>query len=595
MKSLIPFLVVALMIFFGCNQTEKKPVTEKYQITKQWSGTGPDFGTGDISPDGVFFTDIDWSSGDLKIINVETNEVKQLTGQGYNEGGYAWMSSFSNSGKQIAYEWYNYDTGTHELRQFSRDSSTIKTLIQASDSIYYWEPLDWTQNDAFILVAKQYTASNWEFGFVASDDGSYKPIAQLDWNAPGGMHPYAYPSAHLSPDDAYIGFDYRFENSSSNDLYLIDVQQGTIDILLQGEGDDRFLSWSSDGQEILFYSDRSGSPAIWSLRIEKGQAIGEPAILIDNIPGITPMGITKKGFAYGTRTGDFNAYVAGIDMETGKIKTKPAAVDSACYCRNNVGDWSKDGKSLLFIRFYDLPSSRESVVIKSIEDNSETEFFFPWNFHNKTGTVEWISDNEILIDGNTPGYTGVHKFNFREGVLSIPANYGNIGFFQRFKANADGSRIFVEQRWQNVGIVSYETRTGKPTTVYQGAVVHTSTAIAPKTKKLAFLSNNRNENSTVLKVMDLNTNEIETVATTATGILRPPLAWLPGDKLMTGVALSEEKKGLWIIPVNNATKKVFVDLPGAWGTATIRINPTDEKIAFQMGQGTGELFFITGL
>ena len=205
-------------------------------------------------------------------------------------------------------------------------------------------------------------------------------------------------------------------------------------LLYESEGDDRFLAWSKDGQEVLFYSNNMGKTALYTLKVKDGKPSGKPHMILTNIDGITPIGHTKKGFAFGKRSGDFNTYIAEIDVGTGEILRKPIAVDSALNRRNNVGEWSNDGKSLMFIRFYDLPSSRECVVIKSMENGAEIEIPFPWDFHNKTGTVKWISDNEILVDGNSPGYTGIHKFNLTNQTISIPANYGNVGFFQRFKA-----------------------------------------------------------------------------------------------------------------------------------------------------------------
>jgi Tol biopolymer transport system component len=586
-------LVVVVSLFYNCSQSDKDQFT--YQIKKQWSGVGPDFGTGDISPDGTYFTDINWSSGDLKIINVETNETRDLTGQGYDEGGYAWMSSFSNSGNQIAYEWYNYETGTHDLKLFLLNSSEVRTLIPSNDSILYWEPLDWTKNDEYILVAKQFVESNWEIGLVSTDNGQYKQIVQLSWNAPGGIHPFAYPNADLSPDDKYVGFDYRMEASTSNDLFLVSVEDGQLTTLLEGNGDDKFLSWSKDGKEVLFYSDRSGEPAIWKLRIKNGEAVGNPIMVLENIRGITPIGDSKKGFAYGTRTGDFNTYIAEVDSLTGEILKSPVAVNSDCYCRNNVGDWSNDGKSLLYIRFYDLPTSRESVVIKSLEDDKEIEYFFPWDFHNKTGTVAWISDNVVLVDGNSPGYSGIHKFDLSNKTLNVPANYGEVGFFQRFKANSDGTKLFVERRWEDPGVMSFDTYSGEASEILKGNVIPTSTSIAPNDNEMAYLRDNVDIGTTTLEVINLSTMTIKTIITDKLRKLRPPVVWMEnGKQLVTGVALSPEKKGLWSVELEDPHNRFFIDLPEVFGRAALRINAAGGHFAFQMGKGTGDLFFIEG-
>ena len=313
------FLFTMCSFLAGCNNEAKSGRKVSVQIKKQWSGEGPDFGTGDISNDGVFFSDINWGTGDLDLINVETGERFALTGEGYDEGGYAWMSSFSNKDDQIVFEWYNYDTGTHELRLFRMKDSLLKTLIPSDRDVLYWEPLDWTTTDEQVLVAKQFVESNWELGFVSVTDGTYSTIIELDWNAPGGIHPFAYPSAYLSPDNRYIGFDYRDAESNNSDLYIVTIDSGTKKLLYQGEGDERFLSWNNDGKSILFYSDQKGRPAIWSLSVEDGLITGDPELVVDNVPGLSPVGKTTKGYAYGVRAGNFNTYVAEVDPSTGQI------------------------------------------------------------------------------------------------------------------------------------------------------------------------------------------------------------------------------------------------------------------------------------
>ena len=105
------------------------------------------------------------------------------------------------------------------------------------------------------------------------------------------------------------------------------------------------MAWSGDGEQVLFYSDRSGRPAFWVLDVHQGVPEGEPRLVMDNVPGVAPIGLSDKGFVYGTREGDHDVYIAEVDFKTGQILQQPTPVSSGLEGRHSVGDWSADGQS----------------------------------------------------------------------------------------------------------------------------------------------------------------------------------------------------------------------------------------------------------
>jgi Tol biopolymer transport system component len=591
LKLPITLIVIIVFILGGCNTKSKEHLQSQFSTEKAWQGIGADFGTGDISPDGQYFTDINWSTGDLDLVNLETGQINPLTGYGYDNGGYAWMSSFSNNGEKIAFEWYNYDTGTHELRLYSMASEEVETLIPADPVVYYVEPLDWTNLNESILIAKNSEGDNWELGIVSVLNGDYKPIIELNWNAPGGKHPFAYPHAKFSPDDSFIGFDYRLDSSQSNDLYIVSASTGQLSVLWDGDGDDKFLYWSEDGSEVFFYSDRSGIPSIWRLAVNNGIATDDPILVKENLPGLTPIGYTRKGFAYGTSSGNFNTYLTTLNVNNGMILQKPKQVDSNCYCRNNVGTWSEDGDSLMFVRFKDMPSSRESVVIKSVINNGTREIQFPWAFHNKTGTVAWPSKNIVIVDGNSPGYSGLHLFNLKTREISIPFNLGEKGFFQRFKTNSDGSKFYIEMRWGEPGIVSIEPGTNKKVRLVDGPVVPSSTCISPDDRYLAFLRQNNSTGKTNIEILDLETKKLRVLVSHDRGVLKNPLVWTAdGRRLIVAVNDPDNNNGLWSIDVKNPQEPSFINIPEIVNQ-TLVVSSNGQNFAYQAGNGIDDLYF----
>jgi hypothetical protein len=136
--------------------------------TRVWSGEDPDLTTGDISPDGRFFTDIEWSSGDLDVVDLETGEARHLTGQGYDAGGYAWSSAFSTDGRRLAVAWYVDRHDSHDLRVMNLDGTGSRVLIPAGTGHFYVDPVDWSPTDAEILVGVRNANRTWQLELVSA-------------------------------------------------------------------------------------------------------------------------------------------------------------------------------------------------------------------------------------------------------------------------------------------------------------------------------------------------------------------------------------------------------------------------------------------
>ena len=106
---------------------------------------------GRISPDGSYFTYVDWSTGDLAVTDVATGENRRLTDKGsWTESDeYAELSIVSPDGKKIAYAWFN--GRFYEMRLVGFDGSDHRVLYSHEDVDYLW-PGAWSPDGKYVTA-----------------------------------------------------------------------------------------------------------------------------------------------------------------------------------------------------------------------------------------------------------------------------------------------------------------------------------------------------------------------------------------------------------------------------------------------------------
>jgi len=113
-------------------------------------GVGIETGLGAISPDGRYLTYVDWNTGDLAVQEMATGKKRHLTDKGsWNKSGaQAFCSRWSPDGKQIAYDWWDWDREPNfvGIRIVSLDGKESQTLYQVTNPekgvtiTYGWSP-----------------------------------------------------------------------------------------------------------------------------------------------------------------------------------------------------------------------------------------------------------------------------------------------------------------------------------------------------------------------------------------------------------------------------------------------------------------------
>ena len=119
-----------------------------------WTG-GSNF-RGTPSPDGSFFSCIDWTTGDLGICDPATGQIRKLTNKGAWEDNseYGFFSTVSPDGQKVAYSWF-VEAGT-ELRVVDIQKPSPRVLVSDKE-IAYVIPFGWSPDGKLILTTLERT------------------------------------------------------------------------------------------------------------------------------------------------------------------------------------------------------------------------------------------------------------------------------------------------------------------------------------------------------------------------------------------------------------------------------------------------------
>ena len=426
-----------------------KTTTPPANLTTRQLWTGDDMSyVSPISSDGRNITFQDTDTGDLAIRNLDTGEKRRLTNKGSwsQSGSAAATSILSRDGKQVAYVWFDRQENTYDLRLMAVDtpSGTRPRILYASRSeIQYVSPFDWSPDGKRLLTIVTNKDKTHQIAIVTVPDGSLHVIKSLDWRYPGR------PS--FSPDGNFIAYNLQTrQDSQQRDVFVLSTDGSREVAASEHTADDYLLGWAPSGDSILFASDRTGATAVWNIRVANGKPHGLPAMIMENVGDISPMGISQKGSVYHhVRGGNGDLYTVDLDAATLKPLGAAATVTERFPGNNAGASWSRNGRYLAYVSQRGLRGQVAPIIcIRSNEDGRERELLPALVYVDGYQGVRWGPDDAYLIVAGqgSNGRTGLYTIDVKSGTAmrSTLDPAGNDGL-ARAELSPDAKTLFYRR------------------------------------------------------------------------------------------------------------------------------------------------------
>lgn len=574
-------------------------VTPKVLTNKKiWDGPDTDI-EGAPSPDGKYLSYVDWDTGDLAIYEIATGKKRRLTNKGsWDESDeFAELSRWSPDSKQIVYGWYIEDD-LIEIRIIGLDGSKPRILYENKD-VEWARPYDWSPDGKYILVCTREKRKG-QIVLISVADGSERILKTFDLKWPHGMN--------FSPDGRYIVYDLqKNKKSEDRDIFLMSVDGKNEIPLVEHPATDQVFGWAPDGKNIIFASDRTGSPDIWGIKVVDGKPQGIPRLVQPNKGPFSPtgLGFTKDGsFYYGNRPNRTDVYTTEIDPETGEIIVPPQEAIRHNIESNGTPAYSYDGKYLAYVsrrpsmRFTTRPIGNV-LCIRSLETGEEKEFRPEINVF---GWPRWSPDGSsvIVVNWNVNGM-GYYQINTQTGKTTpiLLTEGRNRNLFGGHGWSPDGNTFFYGLRDKGKNkyqIIVRNINSGKENVVYQSEH-HFRISLSPDGKLFALLSADKEQ---YLKTLSITGGESRELFQFEEGqefeVRNAPVGWATDGKYILfaikNTKIGDSKWELCRISVNDGElEKLGLKMEG--GFDNLSTHPDGKHITFSSrGKSNSEVWVM---
>jgi Tol biopolymer transport system component len=250
--------------------------------------------------------------------------------------------------------------------------------------------------------------------------------------------PDTYQEVRLSPDGAIAVASIIDEESSNQDLWLLDVARGLRDRFTFDAASEMLPAWSPDGKRIVFTSDRGGTSQLYVKAVHGG---GDAELLYEDDTSKYPVGWSADGqyvqYVVPSPETSWDLFALAVDDED----AEPIPLQPSQFAES-YGQVSPDGRWLVYAS---NASGRMEVYVTAFPEGGRK-----WQVSSEGGTmslwdpsgkeIHWIDGSRLMtaeVDGSGRA--------FRVGQVSQVADGLRLSFAgpYQYDITSDGSRFLV--------------------------------------------------------------------------------------------------------------------------------------------------------
>lgn len=566
-------------------QQERSPL----EARRVWSGRDFTPYVAAPSPDGRLITDVDWRTGDLAVIDLETAGKRRVTNKGsWSESdSYAESSVFSPDGARIAYVWFDEDTDGFQVRTISVAGEDVRVVFPTNPSVSYVVVEDWAAADRRILVTVFRKDRTSEIGMVDVQTGRYVTLETNDWRAPA--------VATFSPDGRFVAYDFPVdEGFRQRDVFILSTDGSRKAALVRGPGHERLLGWLPDGEGILFHRQDEEQRGIWKLPVRDGRPAGEAEPVKQDVWQISPLGFAKNAYYYGVAAESRQVHTMAVDLSAGRALGTPEAVGDRSDGPSNDGTWSPDGSKFAYL--LDLPGFRHAfLVVESADGERLREMPV---FLSQARRLQWTERGLLLYGIDVEGTEGVFRMDPATGELEpqVTVTPGDAGGLGLFEAARDGRTVYFtspEDEMVAWDLVADERRVIREDVRRVGSV-------SPDGDWVVFLHGPDDDRRVAVARAD-GTGSARDVYrledARATWGNQGSIPWTPDGRYLLLAEFSRRDRAVDLlrIPVNGGGEPDLLLTSGPQSGARLQVSPDGRRVSFTAGQFKHEIWRLTGL
>jgi Tol biopolymer transport system component len=351
--------------------------------------------------------------------------------------------------------------------------SEPRVLLKAPEDVFFFEPMDWSGDGQRLYSAIRAKDRTWRLASVSTTDGKVQTLKNLGWRFNSTNDD---DRARLSPDGRFLvyaalpvnppRFPLPTDMNTNRHLYLLATDGSSESELIRSSGNNLNPVWTADGLQVLFTGNRSGSPALWSIAVRKGQAAGKEALASSTV-GNFGYRVSPAGTYYYNQLVQLNVSRV-IAMEPGARRVAGAVASAGEIIDGLNPSWSPNGKLLAFSRAN--PTKGSELIVRNMENGEEKAFRNPLLIDS---AALWMGDRRILKNmSNSQGGTSLFLLDVQTGQFTETIKL--TATMRGGQPTHDGKTVFVIDADNKFVAMDFPSG-GHRRTVYEahiGSVIH---------------------------------------------------------------------------------------------------------------------------